>query len=67
VIFRFGSQEELENKDSREKQALEIIKQKYAHFSWLITTLEKYEAQDCNEANTFEQIDKYVAPLLPLC
>lgn len=53
----------LSKKDENEQKALEVIKQKYSHFPWLVQTTEAYERQDSNEALYVRSIDKYV-PLI---
>lgn len=54
----------LSQKDENERKALEVIKQKYSHFPWLVQTIETYEKQDSNEALYVRSIDKYVPLIL---
>ncbi len=53
----------LAQKEKKEQDALEQIKKNYAHFPWLVQTIEAYEKQDSNEAHYVRSIDKYV-PLI---
>lgn len=51
----------LKSKESSEAVALKRLKGDFKNFPWLISTVEKYEKQDSNEALFVRAIDKYIA------
>ncbi|HTE22194.1 MAG TPA: HD domain-containing protein [Candidatus Limnocylindria bacterium] len=57
----FASQEHLASKVEREEQALERITKEFAHFPWIIQTIEAYERKDTDEAKFVYALDKYIA------
>lgn len=56
----FASDEELTSKHEREERALEVISTEFAHFPWIIQTIESYERRDTNEAKFVYALDKYI-------
>jgi 5'-deoxynucleotidase YfbR-like HD superfamily hydrolase len=57
----FASDEHLATKAEREEQALKRITKEFAHFPWIIQTIEEYERKDTNEAKFIYALDKYIA------
>jgi putative hydrolase of HD superfamily len=55
---------ELETKEEREAAALNIIKEKFAKFPWLINTLAVYESMESSEAKFVRAMDKFIALLI---
>lgn len=48
-------------KDEREAKAVELIRSEFAHFPWIVDTIEEYERKDTNEALFVYALDKYIA------
>ncbi len=59
----FASADQLASKDEREARALETIAKDFAHFPWIIQTIEAYERKDTDEAKFVYAIDKYITLL----
>jgi len=57
----FASEAELATKDQREEQAMLTIAEEFAHFPWIIRTIEAYERKDTDEARFVYALDKYIA------
>lgn len=57
----FASEEQLATKAGREEQALKQIAKEFAHFPWIVQTIEEYERKDTNEARFVYALDKYIA------
>ncbi|MGD8373628.1 MAG: HD domain-containing protein [Candidatus Woesebacteria bacterium] len=57
----FASAEDLASKAAREELALKQITKEFAHFPWIIRTIEEYEHKDSNEAKFVYALDKYIA------
>lgn len=57
----FASEEQLATKAEREEQALRQIAKEFAHFPWIVQTIEEYERKDTNEARFVYALDKYIA------
>lgn len=57
----FASDSMLDSKQEREEQALAKIAEEFAHFPWIVETVEAYEQRDSNEAKFVYALDKYIA------
>lgn len=57
----FASEEELASKAEREEAALKRIEKEFAHFPWIVQTIEEYERRDTDEAKFVYALDKYIA------
>jgi 5'-deoxynucleotidase YfbR-like HD superfamily hydrolase len=57
----FASAEKLASKADREEAALQRIAKEYAHFPWIVQTIEEYERKDTKEAMFVYALDKYIA------
>jgi len=57
----FASEAELTTKAQREEEALQVIAKEFAHFPWIVQTIEAYERKDTNEAKFVYALDKYIA------
>ncbi len=56
----WGSEEELAQKENREKQSFGKIIEEFSKFPWLITNIEEYENKTSNEALFVYAVDKLV-------
>lgn len=56
----FATEEKLASKDEREEAALKRIGKEFAHFPWIVHTIEEYESRDSNEAKFVYALDKYI-------
>jgi len=57
----FANQEKLASKAEREEMALKRIAKEFAHFPWIVQTIEEYEHRNTDEARFVYALDKYIA------
>jgi 5'-deoxynucleotidase YfbR-like HD superfamily hydrolase len=57
----FATDEKLASKAEREEKALGFIAKEFAHFPWIVQTIEEYERKDTAEAKFVYALDKYIA------
>ena len=57
----FADKEHVASKEEREERALQRIAREFAHFPWIIQTIEAYERKDTDEARFVYALDKYIA------
>jgi putative hydrolase of HD superfamily len=57
----FAAQEALDSKAEREEAALKRIASEFAHFPWIVQTIEEYENRSTDEAKFVYALDKYIA------
>lgn len=55
--------EHTKTKAAREAQALQTITSRFSHFPWILTTLQRYELRDTDEAKFVYSLDKYIPTL----
>jgi 5'-deoxynucleotidase YfbR-like HD superfamily hydrolase len=56
----WGSKQDLQQKEAREKAALHKLEQEYKQFPWLIKTIQDYESKNSYEALFVYALDKLV-------
>lgn len=57
----FASDEHLATKEECEEEAFKQIAKEFAHFPWIVQTIEEYERKDTPEAKFVYALDKYIA------
>jgi len=60
----WGSAEDLESKEERERQAVDTIATNFSQFPWLAETIAAYERQDTPEARFVKSVDKTLAMVI---
>lgn len=58
------TEEQAESKSIREEKARVMLGERFGRLSWVISTLDRYEAQDCHESRYIRVLDKVLPKLV---